>query len=349
MSSKQADLADLLGEMSTTPKAPPRQTGLAAATVPLDQLVLNPFNPRRTSGQESIEETAASLRERGQIQPITVVTRKAFLIAHPGQEPALGDARFVALDGNRRLRAARLAGLTGLRVDVNDDLAASASGMLEAALIANIHREDVPPIEEARAIQELLDRVYEGNQAAVGRALGKAPQWVGQRLALLHLTPALQEQVDRKELGVKQARKIGAATRAGKLAPEAQQAAADRAVAEAAQAPRAVEVNPVYPARPEPAPSDRAPDVNPVYPGTGSGPDAELAQAEVNPVYSGPVAEVPEPRGAQPAVIVLSVDRTDLPTAAKAIRDALSARESYALAEAIIDSLRENPELAATG
>lgn len=337
-----------------------------AAPVPLKDLVLNPFNPRRTISQESLEETAESLRTRGQIQPITVVTREAFLEAHPGQEEALGNARFVALDGNRRLRAARLAGLDSLRVDVNDDLAASDSNMLEAALIANIHREGVPPIEEAEAIQLLLTRVYGGKQAAVARALGKAPMWVSQRLALLHLTPELQEQVERKEVAVEDARKIGAATRAGKLAPEEQQSAVETAAAarKTARQTKAVprqappeNVNAVYATTtPAAAPeSSEAGNVNGVYvPGPplpdenvnavyASGSAAGVPE-NVNGVYAGPPEQDPEA-----AVIVLSLDRRNLPVAAKALREALTKRESFELAEAIIDSLRESPEPATAG
>ncbi len=175
------------------------------AAVELGLLAHNPFNPR--DELTDIEETADSLRAKGQIQPITVTRRAAFLQAHPGQEEAIGDAEYVVIDGNRRLAAAHEAGLEKLRIDVNDDLAASAADILESALIANIHRVDVPPINQARAIQELLTK--HGTQEKVAKRLGKSGAWVSQRLALLELPDDLQQKVESGELTVKDGRRIG--------------------------------------------------------------------------------------------------------------------------------------------
>ncbi|MET9077913.1 ParB/RepB/Spo0J family partition protein [Streptomyces sp. NPDC004232] len=176
------------------------------ATVELKLLAGNPFNPRDELTE--IEETAESLRVRGQIQPVTVVRRAAFLNAHPGQEGELGEeAEYVVIDGNRRLAAAPLAGLEELRIDVNDDLAVSDTDILESALIANIHRVDVAPIDQARAIQQLLAK--HGTQEEVARRLGKTGAWVSQRLALLGLPEELQEKVESGELKVKDGRRIG--------------------------------------------------------------------------------------------------------------------------------------------
>jgi len=175
------------------------------AAVELRLLAHNPFNPREQL--TNIEETAESLRAKGQIQPVTVARRAAFLTAHPGQEDALGEAEYVVIDGNRRLASAHLAGLEALRIDVNDDLAVSAADILESALIANIHREDVPPLDQARAIQELL--VKHKTQVTVAKRLGKTEAWVSQRLALLELPEDLQEKVESKELTVKDGRRIG--------------------------------------------------------------------------------------------------------------------------------------------
>ncbi|MEW2515771.1 ParB/RepB/Spo0J family partition protein [Streptomyces sp. NPDC046870] len=191
------------------------------AKVELKLLASNPFNPRDELTE--IEETAESLRAKGQIQPVTVARRAAFLNAHPGQESAIGEeAEYVVIDGNRRLAAAQLAGLTELRIDVNDDLAASAADILEAALIANIHRVDVPPMDQAKAIQELVQA--HGSQGQVAKRLGKTPAWVSQRLALLELTPDLQEKVETGELKVEPARRIG------RLPKEQQAGEAEKAI-----------------------------------------------------------------------------------------------------------------------
>ncbi|MEU2179844.1 ParB/RepB/Spo0J family partition protein [Streptomyces thermolilacinus] len=175
------------------------------ASVPLSVLAHNPFNPR--DELTDIDETAGSLKEKGQLQPVAVVRRAAFLAVHPGQEGEIGEAEYVVIDGNRRLAAAAVAGLAELRIDVNDDLALSAEDMLEGALIANVHRVDVPPLDQAKAIQELLSK--HGSQEKVAKRLGKSGAWVSQRLALLGLSEELQEKVETGELTVKDGRRIG--------------------------------------------------------------------------------------------------------------------------------------------
>ncbi|MFG2600742.1 ParB/RepB/Spo0J family partition protein [Streptomyces sp. NPDC048462] len=190
------------------------------ASVVLAELAHNPFNPREEL--TDVDETAASLTAKGQIQPVTVVRREVFLEVHPGQEEVLGSAPYVVIDGNRRLAAAHKAGLTELRIDVNDGLAASAADILESALIANIHRVDVAPIDQAKALQELVQ--VHGQQKEVAARLGKTGAWVSQRLALLKLPADLQDQVEDGTLKVKDARRIGA------LPPEQQHGEAEKAV-----------------------------------------------------------------------------------------------------------------------
>ncbi|MEU8509256.1 ParB/RepB/Spo0J family partition protein [Streptomyces brevispora] len=197
------------------------------AAVALKHLAHNPFNPREEL--TDVEETATSLKERGQLQPVAVVRRAAFLAVHPAHEAEIGEAEYVVIDGNRRLAAATEAGLAELRIDVNDDLAASAEDMLEAALIANIHRVDVPPIDQARALQDLVG--VHGSQGKVAKRLGKTPAWVSQRLALLELTPELQDKVESGELKVEPARRIG-------RMPKEQQAAEAEKTVNAVNTPR---------------------------------------------------------------------------------------------------------------
>ncbi|MDP9607809.1 ParB/RepB/Spo0J family partition protein [Streptomyces hygroscopicus] len=189
-----------------------REDRRSFAEVILDLLAFNPYNPREELTR--IEETAKSLKAKGQLQPLAVVSRHAFLEVHPEKERAIGQAKYVVVDGNRRLAAARAAGLTSLRIDVNDSLAESRSNILESSLVANIHRVDVPPLDQAKAIQELLN-VYK-SQTELAKRLGKSGAWVSQRLALLELPPDLQEKVETGELKVKDARRIG-------RLPEAQQ------------------------------------------------------------------------------------------------------------------------------
>jgi ParB family chromosome partitioning protein len=190
------------------------------ASVELRLLAHNPFNPRAELTE--IDETAASLVERGQLQPVAVVRRAAFLAVLPEHEDVLGNAEYVVIDGNRRLAAATKAGLAELRIDVNDALAASAADLLESALIANVHRVDVPPLDQARAIRELV--LVHGSQGKAAKRLGKTAAWVSQRLALLELTPPLQQKVEAGSLKVEAARRIG------RLPKERQASAAEEAV-----------------------------------------------------------------------------------------------------------------------
>ncbi|MGW6860547.1 ParB/RepB/Spo0J family partition protein [Streptomyces xanthophaeus] len=218
--------------------------------VPIEALAHNPFNLREELTE--LEEMAQSLTARGQLQPLAVATRMAFMEAHPGQTDGLGRAPYVVIDGNRRLAAAQLAGLKSMHIHVNDSLATSAADILESALIANIHRVDVAPMDQARALQELVD--VHGSQAQVAKRLGKTAAWVSQRLALLQLTPDLQDKVESGELKVEPARRIG------RLPQEEQEAAAEatvNAVNPPRQRTRTVNgVNAVN--APAPSPADRS-------------------------------------------------------------------------------------------
>ncbi|MEU9313413.1 ParB/RepB/Spo0J family partition protein [Streptomyces sp. NPDC048256] len=266
------------------------------AAVELKLLAGNPFNPRDELTE--IEETAESLLAKGQIQPVTVVRRAAFLSAHPGQEEALGeDAEYVVIDGNRRLAAAGIADLTELRIDVHDDLAASAADILESALIANIHRVDVPPMDQAKAVQKLV-KVH-GSQGEVARRLGKTPAWVSQRLALLELTPELQEQVEAGELKVEPARRIGRLPK-GQQAGEAQKAIAaaktprQRRPSPSAEQDSASVVNGVNTSTSTPTPtSPGTAAVNGVNTPAGTSPSASAAVSTVNAVDT-PEDQAPE-------------------------------------------------------
>ncbi|MEV6688252.1 ParB/RepB/Spo0J family partition protein [Streptomyces sp. NPDC051130] len=212
VSSRRAAIAEATGA-PTSGIVPPSE-------VPIEALAHNPFNLREDLTE--LDELAQSLLSRGQLQPLAVATRMAFMEAHPGQTDGLGRAPYVVIDGNRRLAAAQLAGLKTMHIHVNDALSASAADILESALIANVHRVDVAPMDQARALQELVD--VHGSQAQVAKRLGKTAAWVSQRLALLNLTPTLQEKVDTGELKVEPARRIG------RLPQEAQAAAADETI-----------------------------------------------------------------------------------------------------------------------
>ncbi|MFD8145232.1 ParB/RepB/Spo0J family partition protein [Streptomyces sp. NPDC059708] len=212
VSSRRAAIAEATGA-PTSGVVPPSE-------VPIEALAHNPFNLREDL--TDLDELAQSLTVRGQLQPLAVATRMAFMEAHPGATDGLGRAPYVVIDGNRRLAAAQLAGLKTMHIHVNDALSASAADILESALIANVHRVDVAPMDQARALQELVD--VHGSQAQVAKRIGKTPAWVSQRLTLLNLTPELQDKVETGELKVEPARRIG------RLPQEEQEAAATQSI-----------------------------------------------------------------------------------------------------------------------
>ncbi|MGW2706988.1 ParB/RepB/Spo0J family partition protein [Streptomyces sp. NPDC001340] len=167
--------------------------GVAAPTeLPVHRISLNPDNPRSTLGD--LTDLAGSLKTHGQKQAITVMNRDAYVTANPGQETALEpDTTHVVVDGSSRLAAAREAGLATIKIMVSDDQGATSEELLESALVANIHRQDLEEIDEARALQRLL--AIHGSQRALAKRLHRSQGWVSQRLALLNLTPELQARI----------------------------------------------------------------------------------------------------------------------------------------------------------
>ncbi|MFE9679392.1 ParB/RepB/Spo0J family partition protein [Streptomyces sp. NPDC006259] len=162
------------------------------AELPVDRVSLNPDNPRSTLGD--LTDLAGSLKTHGQKVAITVMNRDAYLKANPSQEANLEpDTTHVVVDGSSRLAAAREAGLATIKVMVSDDQGGTAEELLESALVANIHRNDLEELDEARALQRLL--VIHGSQRALAKRLHRSQGWVSQRLSLLNLTPELQARI----------------------------------------------------------------------------------------------------------------------------------------------------------
>ncbi|MFD7768214.1 ParB/RepB/Spo0J family partition protein [Streptomyces sp. NPDC059787] len=171
--------------MPTEGVAPP-------AELPVERISPNPDNPRSTLGD--LTDLAGSLRTHGQKQAITVMNRDAYVKANPDREVDLEpDTTHVVIDGSSRLAAAREAGLTTVKVMVSDDQGTTSEELLESALVANIHRQDLEELDEARALQRLL--AIHGSQRALAKRLHRSQGWVSQRLALLNLVPELQARI----------------------------------------------------------------------------------------------------------------------------------------------------------
>jgi ParB family chromosome partitioning protein len=167
--------------------------GVAAPTeLPPHRISLNPDNPRSTLGD--LTDLTGSLKTHGQKQAITVMNRDAYIMANPERATDLEpDTTHVVIDGSSRLAAAREAQLTTVKVMVSDDQGTTSEELLESALVANIHRQDLEELDEARALQRLL--AIHGSQTALAKRLHRSQGWVSQRLALLNLTPELQARI----------------------------------------------------------------------------------------------------------------------------------------------------------
>jgi ParB family chromosome partitioning protein len=161
------------------------------------RISLNPDNPRSSLGD--LTDLAGSLKTHGQKQAITVMNRDVYIEANPDREADLEpDTAYVVIDGSSRLAAAREAQLPVVKVLVSDDQGSNSEELLESALVANIHRQDLPELDEARALQRLL-AIY-GSQTALAKRLHRSQGWVSQRLALLNLTPELQARIGQEPI-----------------------------------------------------------------------------------------------------------------------------------------------------
>lgn len=178
----------------------------------------NPDNPRREFDEEYLNSLARNMREVGQVQTATVMTRLAFLVAHPEHKDTVpAHHEYVVIDGHCRLRAARQAGID-LRITVDDSSAGTREDLLAAALSANHFRKDLTPIEEAEAIEALV--AFHGSAAAVVTVLGGAvnDSWISTRRALLKLPEPIQQRVADKEVPIAIARKAGTLPRQEQVA-----------------------------------------------------------------------------------------------------------------------------------
>ena len=175
---------------SLIPDAPPPGVALGDAAagpgtpleVPVGQIQPNPHQPRRHFDEEEIASLAASIRASGILQPLIV-----------RREP---DGGYTLVAGERRLRAAAEAGLEKVPVIVR---ALSDERLLEVALVENIQRDDLGPIETARAFRVLV-REFGLTQSEIADRVGKPRSTVANFLRLLDLPPEIQQMLERGEL-----------------------------------------------------------------------------------------------------------------------------------------------------
>lgn len=203
---RRSSLAELATERVMNAPVPLIDEPPRMQRVPVTSVAPNPVNPRETVGD--LAELAESMKTRGQLQPCTVVTRAAFVAIHPEHESRLDDASFVVVAGSRRRLAAERYGIAMLNVVVQDQHAADPLTFYETSVSENIDREDFAPLEEARALAQLIEMA--GSGAAVAKRLGRSESWVSQRKGLLRLVPSLQELLRSGTLPVREARSLAA-------------------------------------------------------------------------------------------------------------------------------------------
>lgn len=196
------DVADAAGPAGPAATLPAEH---GVRRVSVHDVAANPLNKRPDVDDDEIAAVAETIREYGVIQPLVVCSAAAYLGAYPAQRDALDGAAWVALIGNRRLRAARLAGLREVDIVVNNE---QATTMYEVMLVENGQRRDLSPWLEAEAMAEVL-RTAEISQRELGRRIGKSHVYVLQRLALLRLVPELRDLLEQGELTIEQGRTFG--------------------------------------------------------------------------------------------------------------------------------------------
>lgn len=163
---------------------------LKLLSIPLDQIDSNPFQPRHNFNEEEIAELAETIKQHGLIQPITV--RKF-------------DGRYQIVSGERRVRAAKLAGLAEINAYVYDLL--SDKNMAEWALIENIQRVDLNVIEIAESYQQLLDN-YGYTHETLSESVGKSRSAITNTLRLLKLPEQVKIWVQEGKISASAARTL---------------------------------------------------------------------------------------------------------------------------------------------
>jgi ParB family chromosome partitioning protein len=162
----------------------------SVAMIPIAEIEVNPYQPRKDFDQEALEELATSLKTYGLIQPVTV--------------RRLSEGAFQLISGERRFRAAKLAGLEEVPAYVR---LADDQEMLEMALVENIQREELNAIEVAISYQRLIDECQLTHEKMSER-VGKQRSTITNHLRLLKLPPDIQRAIKERKLTMGHARAL---------------------------------------------------------------------------------------------------------------------------------------------
>lgn len=184
-------LSALMADVTQTPEATSGEASRRPdRTVPIEKLRANPNQPRRTFTEEALQELAASVREKGVLQPLIV-------------RPVEGDM-YEIVAGERRWRAAQLAQLHQVPVLVRE---LDDTEVLEIAIIENIQRADLNAVEEAAGYRQLMDK-FGHTQEKLAEVLGKSRSHIANLLRLLSLPDDVQQMVVEGKLSAGHARAL---------------------------------------------------------------------------------------------------------------------------------------------
>jgi ParB family chromosome partitioning protein len=199
-------LSALLADVATIDEAPAAAPARPPATdsVPIDRIRANPNQPRRDFDEKELADLAASIREKGVIQPL-------ILRPHP-----TGGDDFEIVAGERRWRAAQLAGLHALPAVVR---ALSDAEVLELAIIENVQRADLNPLEEAQGYRQLMNR-FGHTQERLAEVVGKSRSHIANLLRLLTLPDPVLAMLRDGRLTAGHARALVSAVNAESLAKQ---------------------------------------------------------------------------------------------------------------------------------
>jgi ParB family transcriptional regulator, chromosome partitioning protein len=192
-----AELSPLLAQRARVPASEPAQlVGDRLANLPLDLLQRGKYQPRMDMRPETLGELADSIKSQGLVQPILV---RPLPHSNPGESQ-----RYEIIAGERRWRAAQMAGITEIPAVIRDVPDEAAVAM---ALIENIQREDLNPLEEARALLRLIEEFGLTHQAAA-EAVGRSRAAVSNLLRLMELTDDVKELLERRSIEMGHARAL---------------------------------------------------------------------------------------------------------------------------------------------
>ncbi|WP_394693267.1 ParB/RepB/Spo0J family partition protein [Hyphobacterium sp.] len=172
-----------------------------AQMIPIEEISANPDQPRRVFSETDLKSLSASIEEKGLLQPVLV-------------RPAPGGDGYQIVAGERRWRAAQMARLHEIPVLIRD---LTDRETLEIAIVENVQRADLNPVEEARAYKQLVDR-FEHTQDEIARAVGKSRSHVANMMRLLALPESVLAHLANGRLSMGHARAIATAPNCAVLA-----------------------------------------------------------------------------------------------------------------------------------